>query len=611
MYGLNLKIGCEIYTFMGVDNTMDKPVLRFAAIVRVSTERQAKQGESLNVQKTYIEEAIHCLGGTIYRWYAGQEHATPDYERKQLDEVMREVREKPGENFDAIMVYHSSRWSRDNLKNAEYTKILRDNGIRFFVLTTEVDLFNPTDEFILTLNTAINQLNARQSTIASTHSRIARAQQNRPSNGKRPFGRIFKKETGEWILDETKKTMVEEWARLYIEEDVSFVELGKRYRMSQKNIHKILTERCGPKWFINFNDKALRRIVRVELKVPELLPESIIQRIKEKCKTRRTWQHGSQKYQYPLSRIIFDKGTGYALTGTANHAGKRYYRTYRGNDIIYSINADELEKSIFNSLFDALGWNKNLSDAVLQEFPAIENTEELNKEKNIYEKELKSFERNQSNIINTIADYNPDDTGSSLKALKSRLKELDEKIADRKFKIQIIENNLLLIPSKQDILHRLEQFEIELIEAHKMSYVRGGNYFYDLPFSEKQKLMRLIFGGQDELGKKYGIYIKFIGGKHKRFEYLAYGRLGNIKGQIEGKETYSYSDNDIYISDYSDEIKKGIRQIIKSSEKNKGHEAESQIAGIDGNNESTHGLNNKERFPYKCHAYYGVCFYQR
>ncbi|MGA3281054.1 MAG: recombinase family protein [Smithella sp.] len=556
---------------------MDKQGLRFAAIVRVSTERQAKRGESLNVQKKHIEDAVKYSGGTIYKWFTGHEHATPDYERKLLDELMREVKEKPKENFDAIMVYSTSRWMRDNLRHAEYIKLIRDNGIRFFVLTSEKDLYNAREDFLLTLDVAINQLNAQEINIAATHSKIARAQKNQPSNGGgKLFGRTFTKETGKWDVDEPKKRMVLEWSRLYLEEDVSFRELGKLYGMNPSNIHKTLTERCGTKWSIKFNEKALRKIIPVELEVPELLPESTIQRIKEKCKARKTWQHGFQKYQYLFSRIIFDKDTGYALTGTANTAGKRYYRPYRCNGKRYSINADILERAVLNSFFEALGWNKSLSDTMFEEFPAIENTEILNNEKNIYEKELKSFENKQTNIINAIEDYKHDDTSSSFNALKTKLKYLDEGIANLKFKIQTIENQLLMIPTKQEISDRLKQaakdlLEIEkgIIEDHKMSYARSGNIFHDLPFIEKQKLIKLIFGGQDELGKKYGIYLRDINGKHKRYEFMAYGRLGNIKGCIESKESYSYPDNEIYISDYPEEIRKDVRKIVRVSDNNK------------------------------------------
>ena len=58
----------------------DTKGLRFAPIIRVSTEKQERQGESLQTQKEQILQNVKVLGGTIpeYCWeYSGQEHATP------------------------------------------------------------------------------------------------------------------------------------------------------------------------------------------------------------------------------------------------------------------------------------------------------------------------------------------------------------------------------------------------------------------------------------------------------------------------------------------------------------------------------------------------------
>ena len=65
--------------------------LRFAALVRVSTERQEKQGESLRTQQSQIESAVKKLAGTVTKWYAGQEHATAGWEREQRDRMLAEA----------------------------------------------------------------------------------------------------------------------------------------------------------------------------------------------------------------------------------------------------------------------------------------------------------------------------------------------------------------------------------------------------------------------------------------------------------------------------------------------------------------------------------------
>lgn len=58
--------------------------IRFAPLIRGSTEKQEDQGSSLDTQKETILKAIGTIkGGYIpdHCWkYTGQEHATPDYE---------------------------------------------------------------------------------------------------------------------------------------------------------------------------------------------------------------------------------------------------------------------------------------------------------------------------------------------------------------------------------------------------------------------------------------------------------------------------------------------------------------------------------------------------
>ena len=44
-------------------DTRLKKSLEFAPLVRVSTERQEKQGESLNTQRTQLEASVERLGG--------------------------------------------------------------------------------------------------------------------------------------------------------------------------------------------------------------------------------------------------------------------------------------------------------------------------------------------------------------------------------------------------------------------------------------------------------------------------------------------------------------------------------------------------------------------
>jgi len=119
--------------------TTNKP-LRLAPIIRVSTEKQEKQGESLNTQTEQILGYINALEAEIPEecWkYSGQEHASPQMERNKLNQLLVDTSKGI---FDAVIVCDASRWSRDNFKSKEGLEVLRQNGIRFFVGTTEFDL---------------------------------------------------------------------------------------------------------------------------------------------------------------------------------------------------------------------------------------------------------------------------------------------------------------------------------------------------------------------------------------------------------------------------------------------------------------------------------------
>ena len=124
--------------------------LKFAVLIRVSTDRQAKRGESLRVQMKETEAAVKQLGGVLTSdcIYKGQEHATLGNERFILDRLLIDASKN---KFDAVMVSDISRWGRDNLKSKEGLQVLKKYGIKFYCLTTEYKLDSPHESAILGL----------------------------------------------------------------------------------------------------------------------------------------------------------------------------------------------------------------------------------------------------------------------------------------------------------------------------------------------------------------------------------------------------------------------------------------------------------------------------
>src|SRR6266545_8060084 len=105
--------------------------LRFAALRRVSTEQQEKVGESLRTQTADIEKVVDDLGGVITGWYGGAESATPGHEKKEVNRLIEDAQKRP-RTWDALIVAHPDRWSRDNAFSRAGLEVFREHGVRFF-----------------------------------------------------------------------------------------------------------------------------------------------------------------------------------------------------------------------------------------------------------------------------------------------------------------------------------------------------------------------------------------------------------------------------------------------------------------------------------------------
>lgn len=572
--------------------------LRFAPLIRVSTEKQKKQGESLRTQRKHLDEAIKSLGGVIVHWYAGQEHATPEQERKILEEFIEDVKTN---RFDAVMIDDLGRWSRDNYRSKSDLKILRNKEIRFFVRTQEYDLNDPLQSFLIGVGVEVEEFFARQQAYKSQINRIERAKRRIPTSGKLPYGRIFNKETGTWKVIPKDKRKMEAVAREFLEENVDFNTLGKKFGMNGSNLHKILTKRCGDSWTIRFKSPIQnkdRPYEEITIKgIPRLLPEETIRRIRQKCEARRTWTHGFQKYQYLFSRKIFDVDTGYALTGTTNKRGQRYYRPYKGKGYQYSINADVIEKAILEALFEALSNRETLRKAVFEGNPMSKIADEMGREISLREKALRSVNAKLSDRAKKVAHFSGNNLGGFLNKVKKEIEPMEERKVILEAEIKSLKTQQETLPTEEEI-EGLSKMAKALVKKIERSHFESGHTLNNLSFEEKRKLVNLIFGGRDSSGRKYGIYIKFKGGKPKRYSFEAYGKIGVVSGSLESRSGKSFSIADTEMEGLKDqqapEVIKEISKVIKESESKRSVAEE----------------NTKAYMLSKCDAYHCFCFYQ-
>ena len=305
---------------------MAEKKLRFAALIRVSTEKQERQGESLRTQTTQIEASVKALGGKIVARYGGQEHGTAGWERKELDRILVDATKKK-RTFDAVVVADASRWSRDNAKSKAGLETFRKAGVRFFSLTSEHDLFDPQAILFLGMSAEIGEYQARTQKHKSLLNRIERAKRGIPTGGKYPFGRSWDKTKERWIVDAEKKAMIEDVAARYLAGE-ALTDLSREVGMNNANLTKILRERSGTEWKLRFRAADLNLDETVILTIPPLLDERTLKRIRHRLKANRTYVRsgGRAVNDYLLSGRVFCAECGYSMFGQTNHGTRRYYR---------------------------------------------------------------------------------------------------------------------------------------------------------------------------------------------------------------------------------------------------------------------------------------------
>ena len=87
--------------------------MEVAIYIRVSTEDQAKEGYSLEVQREYLESFAKREGLEIFKVYQDDGISGYSTERPALKNLLKDAKEK---KFDLVLVYKIDRFSR-NLKD--------------------------------------------------------------------------------------------------------------------------------------------------------------------------------------------------------------------------------------------------------------------------------------------------------------------------------------------------------------------------------------------------------------------------------------------------------------------------------------------------------------
>ncbi|MBW3540722.1 MAG: recombinase family protein [Planctomycetes bacterium] len=503
-----------------------KKPLRFAALIRVSTEKQEQQGESLRIQQADIARAVATLGGKIVEHYGGQEHATPGWEHAELDRLLKDARKKR-RPFDAVMVQHPDRWSRDNVSSSTGLDLLFASGVQFYILTDRHDLSDPEHRLRLGFHALIGEYVAKTQTKKSITAKIERARRlDAPTSGNLPYGRIWDAKAEEWRIDPEKQAVIVEIAKRYVAGE-SMAELASEFSFSHPGLHKILTTRCGTEWTQRFTSRQLQIDEEVVCRIPRLLPPRTIQAIKRRLEANRTYAHGHLKYKYLLSRMIFCGHCKSAMSGQMTN-DIRYYRHYgkRKNCIGTQVRADALEDVVLRHLFEDFGNPAAVQKAIEEAIPDREKMAEYLQRKERLGSELAKIDAGRERILDLIEkDAITDEQAERrLKAMKQKEAKLLEDVAK-------LDETLDGTPTPAAI-----KDAADTVAAAFRAHTKARWRFYrkvkhinrcieDMTWEEQRALVQAVFAGKTAEGDRMGVYVYAMPGEKRRWRYSICGLL--------------------------------------------------------------------------------------
>jgi DNA invertase Pin-like site-specific DNA recombinase len=161
--------------------------MRVIALFRVSTERQATEGASLDAQSRCFHDLALRNGWTCVAEFRGQESATKAAsDRRVLQDVLRCLRDN---DVDAIWVIEQSRLTRgDELEVAMLMRELKERQVKVIVNTVTRDLGSIDERFMVGIQGLVDRAESERINERLTRGKRERARQGKKCSGAAAFG---------------------------------------------------------------------------------------------------------------------------------------------------------------------------------------------------------------------------------------------------------------------------------------------------------------------------------------------------------------------------------------------------------------------------------------
>lgn len=163
---------------------MDNP-FKVSVYIRVSTGRQASEGDSLEEQEKELKKFCEYKNYLIHKIHIERGKSAKDTNRPEYQKLITDIKEK---KINAVVVKKLDRLSRSLLDFEEFMRIAQDKDVEFISLKENFDTTNAMGKAMLRVALVFAQLEREQNSERVSDVMLFRAEQGLFNGGTPPYG---------------------------------------------------------------------------------------------------------------------------------------------------------------------------------------------------------------------------------------------------------------------------------------------------------------------------------------------------------------------------------------------------------------------------------------
>jgi len=491
---------------------------RAVGYIRVSGIEQTK-GSSLDSQRMAIQKCAKENGWSLGEIYADEGISGADMEKREG--LLRLLRDAAHGKFDIMICADIDRFGRDMRDALNNRHILAQSGVEEHFISGPTD-----DDFIKNIKAAVAQQEREKIKERTMRGRYMKLKQGSPQ-GHLPFNRHYDRKTGEWsIKDEYVRKRILWAAKEYLKGksmgEIASELTNEGIKISTSNLYTVLAKKCGDRYTNTLKGVVDGKEIDVsyEHKIPEILPQQLIEEIRERMEQRRC--NRDKRKRYVLNNFIFCADCGKSLTGQTLGVYKYYTHPHRKDERCRPgyklLPGSGIEKAVFKTIFRNTIDVESFRKAVAEQAPDDTKINSIKANIKYNEKELKKIEKELDKLVKIALNeiLTPETIKKTEEVLLTRKKNTTTELeTDRK--------NLKSMPRLKDFEKQVKEIRYKLVKRFQSE-----EHLEKMTFDQKRRLLEYLFDGKDQEGKHYGIYVwmkKKISKHKKHFHFDVYAQI--------------------------------------------------------------------------------------